>query len=95
MKVYKVVETAEILKVTVQTVKAEINRGHLQAFKVGTEWRISEKALESYTKTVLNNYKTESEIRLEKENNELKKQLESFQVKFLKISQIFLGQEII
>lgn len=90
MKVYKVPEAAEILQVNQSTVKAEISRGRLKAFKVGTDWRISEQALEEYTGVVLNNYKTENELRLEEENEKLRKQLSLEREKLLKISQIFL-----
>lgn len=90
MKFYKVADIAEMLQCDPSTVKAEIHRGRLEAFKNGSEWRITEQALEKYTGVVLNNYKTERELRLEQENEELKQQLSIERGKLLKISQIFL-----
>lgn len=90
MKAYKLSEVADILKVTTRTVTNEINRNKLKCFYVGADRRISEQQLCDYMKIVKNNYKTEEEAALEKENQNLKEQLKIAQLKLLKISQVFL-----
>lgn len=47
-KAYKLGEIANLLKVSVQTIIREINRGHLRAWKVGKQWRVSEDDLKQY-----------------------------------------------
>ena len=44
LKVYTTEEVAEILKIHKRTVLNEINRGNLEAKKVGNKYRITEKA---------------------------------------------------
>jgi len=39
---------AQMLGVSCKTVEREINRGHIQAFKIGTQWRIMLRDLETY-----------------------------------------------
>jgi len=53
-------------------VKSEINKGRLHGVKVGSEWRITD------LDVIANDYKTENEVKLEKENKILKKELERF-----------------
>lgn len=91
MKSYKVNEVAEILQSCPETVKNEIKKNRLKAFKVGSEWRISEKALEDYMGVIANNYKTEKEVELEKENEYLRNQLSLIQDKLLKINSVLIG----
>lgn len=76
MEAYKTSEVANILKVNIETVKNEINRGKLTAFKVGSEWRISFQALQEYMNLPKNNFKSIREIELEKENKDLKAKVE-------------------
>ncbi|QXE19979.1 helix-turn-helix domain-containing protein [Clostridium sp. 001] len=90
MKAYKLSEVANILQVTTRTVTNEINRNKLKCFYVGSDRRVSEQQLCEYMKIVKNDYKTEEEVILEKENNQLKEQLKTAQLKLLKISQVFL-----
>ncbi|KMT21570.1 helix-turn-helix domain-containing protein [Clostridium cylindrosporum] len=75
MRAYKVKAAAAMLDADHQTIKREIERGRLRAFKVGSEWRISEEALADYMKLVKNNFKTEYEVQLEKENKQLKEKI--------------------
>lgn len=90
MKCYKTSEASKELKCTVATVKAEIERGRLKAFKVGSEYRISQQALDAYMELIINGFKTENEIRLEEENARLKKQLEIVQNKLLNITAVII-----
>ena len=39
---------AELLDVNPETIRREINRGHLKAFKVGSQWRILRSELKAY-----------------------------------------------
>lgn len=94
MTAYTVPEVSNLLKIHPDTVKNEIKRNKLKGFKVGTDWRITEQALEDYMGVVANNYKTEAEARLESENKALKKQLEDAQIKLLKISRIFIEPQL-
>ena len=75
MKVYKIAEVADIVQSHPETVKNEIKRNRLQCFKVGSEYRITEQALEDYLGVIANNYKTQREVELEKENVKLKQKL--------------------
>lgn len=71
IKTYNVNEVAIILKVHQETVKNEMKRGKIKGIKVGNVWRIPEQAVEEYLGVIANNYKTEKEIKLEKENENL------------------------
>ena len=77
MRAYKAKTVASMLEADHQTVKREIERGRLKAFKVGAEWRITEEALADYMHLVKNNFKTEHEIELEKENEKLKQKIKA------------------
>lgn len=90
MKVYTVQQVAKILQVCNDTVKNEIKRNNLKGIKVGTEWRIPEQNLEEYLQVIANNYKTERELRLEKEIESLKNQLEIKTKQLLAINAILL-----
>lgn len=48
MKVYTTGEVAEILGVTIPTVRKEIENNRLVAFKVASEYRVSEQSLHMY-----------------------------------------------
>ena len=48
MKVYTTGEVAEILGVTIPTVRKEIENKRLPAFKVASEYRVSEQSLHIY-----------------------------------------------
>lgn len=78
MKVYKVKEVADILQIHFNTVKSEINKGRLHGVKVGSEWRITETALAEYLDVIANDYKTENEVKLEKENIQLKSEIDKY-----------------
>jgi hypothetical protein len=45
IKVYTVGEVAEILKTDAQIIIGEIEAGHLQSFRVGDEWRVTEQGI--------------------------------------------------
>lgn len=45
IKVYTLEDTAEILKADAETILNEIQAGHLQAFRVGNEWRTTEQSI--------------------------------------------------
>ncbi|MEG2811734.1 MAG: helix-turn-helix domain-containing protein [Clostridium sp.] len=77
MRAYKVKAAAAMLDADHQTVKREIERGRLRAFKVGYEWRISEEALAEYMNLIKNNFKTEYEVQLEEENKKLKAKIQA------------------
>lgn len=47
-KVYTVKETAEILKTDTQTILDEIEAGRLESFKVGIEWRTTDKSINDF-----------------------------------------------
>lgn len=76
MKAYKIAEVAEMLQVDPRTVKREIERGNLKARKVGSDYRVPELNLVEYMQLVHNNYKSEREVQLEQEVEQLKKKLE-------------------
>lgn len=46
--VYTIDEAAQLLKVAAQTVVGEINAGHLGAFRVGGEWRTTDKSIAEF-----------------------------------------------
>lgn len=46
--VYTIEEVAQILKVSVSTVRNLIDRGELKAFKVGNQWRVKKEDLQAY-----------------------------------------------
>lgn len=48
MNVYTMVEVAGILKVTRRTIYNYIKAGQLKAVKIGREWRVTQKALDSF-----------------------------------------------
>jgi len=41
-------EVAEILKVNPETVRKKLRNGHIPGFKLGKDWRVSEKALNEF-----------------------------------------------
>jgi len=45
IKVYTIQETAEILKADTKAILNEIEGGHLQAFRVGNDWRTTEQSI--------------------------------------------------
>ncbi len=94
LKSYKTSEVSLILDCTIATVKSEIQKGRLKAFKVGAEYRISEQSLEDYMGVIVNGYKTENEIKLEEENAKLREQLEKSHKKLLSITAVITGTEI-
>lgn len=49
-RVYTIEEVAEVLKVNPRTVNRLLERGELVGFKVGRLWRVSQEALEAYTR---------------------------------------------
>ncbi len=49
--VYTLQEVANIMKVTRRTVYNWLKAGKLEAFKTGKEWRVTQEALENFTKT--------------------------------------------
>lgn len=49
-KLYKIPQVAEYLDVSCQTVYNLISRGHLQARKVGREFRVTQSAIDSYVR---------------------------------------------
>lgn len=75
IKTYDVNEVAMILKVHSETVKNEIKRGKIKAVKVGNVWRIPEQSVEEYLGIIANDYKTERELQLEKENGKLQEKI--------------------
>ena len=46
--IYTIEECADLLKVSVSTVRKLIASGELKAFKVGGQWRIRKEDLDSY-----------------------------------------------
>ncbi len=46
--VYTLEEVAEILKISVSTVRNLIDRGELKAFKAGNQWRVRKEDLDAY-----------------------------------------------
>lgn len=46
--VYTIDEVAKLLKVSAQVVINEINEGHLEAFRVGEEWRTTDKSVAEF-----------------------------------------------
>lgn len=46
--VYTIDEAAQLLKVNVQAIVDEINAGHLEAFRVGGEWRTTDKSITEF-----------------------------------------------
>ena len=49
--VYTPAEVADILKVSVETVKRHLREGTLKGFKVGTRWRVKESDLKEFMRT--------------------------------------------
>ena len=54
MNFYPVSELAKILKVDPETVRRYLQRGILQGYKVGNDWRIEETAVKEYLEKVSN-----------------------------------------
>lgn len=77
MKTYKTGEVAKILNVAALTVRNEIEKGSLKAFKVGTEYRITEEVLNQYMGIV----EKDKEKAWEVEKNELLSKIESLEQK--------------
>ena len=50
MKILTPVEVADILQINVQTVLRYLREGKIQHFKIGNQYRITEKQLEEFTK---------------------------------------------
>lgn len=74
MKAYSIQEAAAVLSVDPETVKREIQRNKIKAFKVGYHWRIHESRLMEYMDVVENNFKTKNEAALEEKVQELEKE---------------------
>lgn len=72
MKAYKTGEVAKILNVTPLTVRNEIEKGNIRAFKVGTEYRITEESLNEYMGILPKDNMEEKLILMEKELNKYK-----------------------
>lgn len=51
IKVYKIDEVAEMLKVTRRTIYNYVKSNQLKAMKMGREWRITHQAIEEFLKT--------------------------------------------
>lgn len=77
MKAYKTGEVAKLLNVTPLTVRNEIEKGNLKAFKVGTEYRITEEALNEYMGILPKDNMEEKLILMEKELNKYKLMLKN------------------
>ncbi|WP_040209820.1 helix-turn-helix domain-containing protein [Clostridium polynesiense] len=88
MKYYTVNELAEQLKVHPETIKREIYRNNLRAFKVGSELRFTQESVDDYT-NALNRGKTTREIELEDQIVQLKKAL-SEKEKFIELIKLEL-----
>ena len=54
MKFYTVPELAKLLKVDPETIRRYLQRGILQGYKVGKDWRIEEAAVKEYLEKVSN-----------------------------------------
>jgi len=54
MKFYTVPELAKLLKVDPETIRRYLQRGILQGYKVGKDWRIEEVAVKEYLEKVSN-----------------------------------------
>lgn len=78
-EVYKTLEVANILGVNKNTVMNQIKKNKLCATKIGSQYRITRQALEEYLEIRANNYKTDREMHLENENNELNKKVNKLQ----------------
>lgn len=76
MNFYTVDEVAAMVKVHPTTIKKEIGRGNIAAFKVGNEHRVSEQELNRYTNSKFN-IKSENEIKLEEKIKLLSSELET------------------
>lgn len=48
LKIYTIKDIADILKTDTQAVIDEIKKGNIEAFKIGSEWRITEQSLLSF-----------------------------------------------
>ena len=48
MKVYKVKEAAEILKVSYQKILEMIKNGEIKSFKIGADYRVTEENLKAF-----------------------------------------------
>lgn len=77
MKAYKTGEVAKLLNVTPLTVRNEIEKGNIRAFKVGTEYRITEEALNEYMGILPKDNMEEKLILMEKELNKYKLMLKN------------------
>jgi excisionase family DNA binding protein len=61
---YTLIETADILKVSDETVISLINNAKLDAFKVGSRWRVTGNAIDAYQKRQIEDMKSEINYRL-------------------------------
>jgi excisionase family DNA binding protein len=50
-QVYTIEETAELLKVSPKNILDEIEAGRLEAFRIGTEWRTTDKSISEFIST--------------------------------------------
>ncbi len=75
-RIYTVKEFAEILGVSDATIRNEIDRGKLHCFKVGNESRFTQHHVDSYM-NIKNFGKTQRELELEQEKEELLKAIEN------------------
>jgi len=57
-KFYTVADIASLLSVTEKTIRDTINRGDIEAYKVGKYWRISQSAFDEYLKSNSNRNST-------------------------------------
>lgn len=92
MKYYTVDELSQMFAVHPETIKREVRRKNLHCFKVGTELRFTQEHVDSYT-NVINQGKTTREIELERELDDIRKQLaekdgfiNKFKVELLKLN---------
>lgn len=65
MKIYTTGEVSKIIGTSTVTVRKEIERGNLIAFKVGTDYRITQERLDEYM-GVAKSWEYEKEILLKK-----------------------------
>lgn len=69
-KIYTVKEVAELFGVSTATILREVKRGNLRSFTVGNENRFTQYHIDEYTQ-IKNLGKTQRELDLEREKNEL------------------------
>lgn len=65
MRIYTTGEVSKIIGTSTATVRKEIERGNLIAFKVGTDYRVTQEKLDEYM-GVVQSWENEKEILLKK-----------------------------